>query len=291
MGWEITRLFSTLLGGRHWLWQSTCLLHLFKTLKKNLFIYLRETSQVERMGRGRGRSQLPAEQGAWICWTLGPWNYDLSWRQTINQLSHLGTPTVSPTFILLLFFSPHFKHKYLPQFVSSPNFLSSLLFSAKFLERVVIFMVFSSLLFSNFSACYILASVLTLPMKLILLGGLWFDESGKPKKCFSSHLCYIWPNWPSFLCHLSPLSLCSSALSPAGLVLFVQSFLQQIWMWCHSSMRLAPELWPRQTWALFSWSLQSTRRATIHSFSSRSIHLVLCVFRLPLCLPTKEVMI
>ena len=64
--------------------------HFFKRL------YLREREKEHKQGAGaeRGRSKLPTEQrtqqrGALI---PGPWNHDLSQRQTLNRLSHPGAP-------------------------------------------------------------------------------------------------------------------------------------------------------------------------------------------------------
>ena len=47
--------------------------------------------------RGRRRSKLPTEEGAHWQGLIqgcipGPWDHDPSWRQTLNQLSHPGTP-------------------------------------------------------------------------------------------------------------------------------------------------------------------------------------------------------
>ena len=44
--------------------------------------------------RGRGRSRLPMEQGGSLTWSSipGPWDHDLSRRQTLNQLNHPGAP-------------------------------------------------------------------------------------------------------------------------------------------------------------------------------------------------------
>jgi len=63
---------------------------------KILFIYLRERVRVcmsRGRGTGRGRSRLPTEQGAWWEGLIpGPWDHDLSRRQTFNWLSHPGAP-------------------------------------------------------------------------------------------------------------------------------------------------------------------------------------------------------
>ena len=50
-------------------------------------------------GRGRGRGRHPTEQRAWCgAWPQDP-DHDLSWKQTLNWLSHPGDPT--PVFLNL----------------------------------------------------------------------------------------------------------------------------------------------------------------------------------------------
>ena len=50
-----------------------------------------EGSRREGRGRGRRRSRLPAEREAGGgAQSQGPWDHDLSWRQTLNRLNHSG---------------------------------------------------------------------------------------------------------------------------------------------------------------------------------------------------------
>ena len=60
---------------------------------KNSFEREREREQEHEQGevRGRGRSKLPTEQGT-QCWGSipGPWDRDLSQKQTLHWLSHPG---------------------------------------------------------------------------------------------------------------------------------------------------------------------------------------------------------
>jgi len=63
-----------------------------RRVKTYLFVRMGGRAQVG--GRGKGRSRLPAEQGA-LCRTHsipGLWDHDLSQGQKLNQLSHLGSP-------------------------------------------------------------------------------------------------------------------------------------------------------------------------------------------------------
>ena len=59
------------------------------------FIYLAHRVKEHKQwgGRGRGRSRLPTEHEARHGGSIpGPWDHDLSWRQTLNPLSHPGAP-------------------------------------------------------------------------------------------------------------------------------------------------------------------------------------------------------
>ena len=105
-----------------WLWkwspkQSTCLFYfvyykplrpLWKTTNEELdsplffktiyFIFLKSLFDRESTSRGSGRQrekeeQVPHWTGSPMQGSVpGPWDHDLSWRQTLNQLSHPGAP-------------------------------------------------------------------------------------------------------------------------------------------------------------------------------------------------------
>ena len=49
-------------------------------------------------------SRLPADPGS-LVWGLipGSWDHVLSWRQTLNHLSHTGTPKVFLYYLRLIF--------------------------------------------------------------------------------------------------------------------------------------------------------------------------------------------
>ena len=72
------------------------------------FIYLRERKRMSKSTRAGGRKkQTPCWAGGWtqdagirMGLDTGCWDADLSWRQTLNGLSHPGAPGVCP-FILL----------------------------------------------------------------------------------------------------------------------------------------------------------------------------------------------
>ena len=77
---------------RIWLFRHTVCLwfnagkYLF--LKKYLFIWGRR----RRRGRGRERSRFPLAGSLMRGLIAGPWDHDLRWRQTLNGVSHPGTP-------------------------------------------------------------------------------------------------------------------------------------------------------------------------------------------------------
>jgi len=48
------------------------------------------------MGEGQRERQTPRWAGGPVWDSVpGPWGHDLSWRQTLDQLSHPGAPIVS----------------------------------------------------------------------------------------------------------------------------------------------------------------------------------------------------
>ena len=61
---------------------------------KDLFIWEKNRACTSRgRNKRRGRNRLPIEQGTPTWGSIpGPWDHDLSPRQTVNQLSHPGTP-------------------------------------------------------------------------------------------------------------------------------------------------------------------------------------------------------
>ena len=69
-----------------------------------MFIYFWDRERQSASGRGaeRGRHRIPSRLQAPSCqhrawcraWTHEPWDHDLSWSQTLNRLSHLGTPVI-----------------------------------------------------------------------------------------------------------------------------------------------------------------------------------------------------
>ena len=81
-----------------------CFIFFFKIL----FIYLRERQRQRQRTHSRehnqdGRAEGEGEAG-WLaphwagslaqCLIPGPWDHDLNWRQTLNQLSHPGAPVL-----------------------------------------------------------------------------------------------------------------------------------------------------------------------------------------------------
>ena len=85
-------------------WLLVVLLHdifcswffLFQFFKKD-FIYLIESEQERKQKQGQREREKQAPHWAEsLMWGLipGPWDHDLSLRQLLNQLSHLGPPLV-----------------------------------------------------------------------------------------------------------------------------------------------------------------------------------------------------